>query len=127
MRIATILMLGVCRSANTMPHATRPKRQFDRIDKVWYTLTLSVNKKRRKHKMEGRIVTQVAVASTDTRIDGQHSRVTYYQESDTAAYYVTDAERAELCQLAQEQTISLADDEMIDLIDGIGERGVVFM
>ena len=70
---------------------------------------------------------QVAVASTDKRIDGQHSRVTYYQECDIEAYYVTDAELAELCQLAQDQTVSLADDEMIDLIDGIGERGVVFM
>ena len=70
---------------------------------------------------------QVAVASTDTRINDQHSRVTYYEERDAEAYYVTDAELVELCQLAQEQTISLADDEMIDLIDGIGERGVVFM
>ena len=71
---------------------------------------------------------QVAVASTDTRINGQHSSVTYYQElDDMPAYYVTDAELAELCRLAQEQTVSVADDELIDLIDSISENGRVFM
>ena len=70
---------------------------------------------------------QVAVASTDTRIDGQHGRVTYYQESDIDAYYVSDEELAELCRLVQEQTVSVADDELIELIDGLGENGKVFM
>ena len=70
---------------------------------------------------------QVAVASTDKRIAGQHSRVAYYQECDIDAYYVTDAELAELCRLAQEQTVSVADAELIDLIDGMGDNGRVFM
>ena len=70
---------------------------------------------------------QVAVASTTSRIKGGHSSVTYYQESDIEAYYVTDEEIAELCQLYAEQTVSVADDELIELIDGIGENGRVFM
>ena len=71
---------------------------------------------------------QVAVASTDSRIAGKRSSVTYYQESDDMpAYYVTDAELAELCRLYAEQTVSVADDELIDLIDNIGENGRVFM
>ena len=73
---------------------------------------------------------QVAVASTDTRINGKHSSVTYYVESDDLpAYYVTDAELAELCRLAQEQTVTLPDDEIIELIDtiGAGAPGSVFM
>ena len=43
------------------------------------------------------------------------------------AYYITDAELAELCRLAREQTVSVADDELIDLIDGMDENGMVFM
>ena len=70
---------------------------------------------------------QVAVASTDKRIAGQHSSVTYFEERDMEAYYITDAELAELCRLAQEQTVSVADAELIDLIDGMGENGRVFM
>ena len=73
---------------------------------------------------------QVAVASTDSRINGRHSSVTYYQElDDMPAYYVTDAEFAELCRLAQEQTVTLPDDEIIALIDTIGASapGSVFM
>ena len=72
-------------------------------------------------------MSQVAVASTDSRINGRHSSVTYYQESDVEAYYVTDEEIAELCRLYAEQTVSVADDELIDFIDGIGENGRVFM
>ena len=73
---------------------------------------------------------QVAVASADTRINGQHSSVTYYQElADMPAYYVTDAELAELCRLYAEQTVTLPDDEIIELIDtiGAGAPGSVFM
>ena len=71
---------------------------------------------------------QVAIAGTDSRINGRHSRVTYYRElDDMPAYYVTDAELAELCELAREQTVSVADDELIDLIDGMGDKGRVFM
>ena len=120
-------MLGVGRYANTLHRAAPTKRQFGALGILWYTCTLSVNGKRRKHKMEGRIVAQVAVAGTDSRINGKRSSVTYYQECDIDAYYVTDAELAELCQLAQEQTVSVADDELIDLIDGMGENGRVFM
>ena len=62
---------------------------------------------------------QVPVASTDTRIGNTHSRVTYYEERDIEAYYVTDRELADLCRLLQEQTVSLADDKLVDLIDSI--------
>ena len=70
---------------------------------------------------------QVAIASTDTRINGMHSSVTYYEECDIAAHYVTDEEIAELCRLYAEQTVSVADNELIELIDSIGENGRVFM
>ena len=70
---------------------------------------------------------QVAVASTTSRIHGQYSSVTYYRECDIDAYYVSDEELAELCRLAQEHTISLADDELTELIDGMDENGMVFM
>ena len=70
---------------------------------------------------------QVAVASTTSGINGKHSMVTYYQECDAEAYYVTDAELADLCRLAQTQTIELADAELIELIDGMGDNGRVFM
>ena len=72
---------------------------------------------------------QVAVASTDTRIGNTHSRVTYYEEHDIEAYYVTDAELAELCRLAAERTITVANDELVDMIDNIrtGENRRVFM
>ena len=72
-------------------------------------------------------MSQVAVASTDKRIDGQHSRVAYYEECDIDAYYVSDEELVELCRQAQEQTVSVADAELIDMIDSIGENGRVFM
>ena len=70
---------------------------------------------------------QVAVASTTSRINGKHSMVTYCVELAMPAYYVTDSELAELCRLAQAQTITLADDELTDLIDSMGDNGRVFM
>ena len=72
-------------------------------------------------------MSQIAVASTTSRINGKRSSVTYYEERDMEAYYITDAELAELCRLYAEQTISLADNELIDLIDGMGANGGVFM
>lgn len=70
---------------------------------------------------------QVAVASTDTRIGNTHSRVTLYEEQ--GIELVTDEELAELCHFAQELTICLAYDRIIDLIDGLGASasGRVFM
>jgi len=44
---------------------------------------------------------QVAVASTDSRIGNTHSRVTYYEEQSIEAYYVTDAELAEMKALVE--------------------------
>ena len=69
---------------------------------------------------------QVAVASTTSRINGQHSSVTYFEELDAEAYYVTDSELAELCFQSRYRTINLANDDMLDLIDGM-EGGIVFM
>ena len=65
---------------------------------------------------------QVAIASTDTRIDGKHSRVAYYEERDMEAYYITDEALAQLCQDQHRRTIALPDDMLIDLIDDIGEN-----
>ena len=76
-------------------------------------------------------MSQVVVASPDSRIDGQHSRVTYYEESDIEAYYVTNEELAELCRMAAEDTISMSPDDLADVIDGIEDtetrNGRVFM
>lgn len=63
---------------------------------------------------------QVAVSSTDTRTSNTHSRVTYYEERDAEAYYVTDEELADLCRLLQEQTVSMPNADLIDLIDALG-------
>ena len=70
-------------------------------------------------------MSQVAVASTQSRIDDRHNRVILYVEQDIEP--VTDEELAELCRLAAEQTINLADAELIDLIDRMGQNGRVFM
>lgn len=76
-----------------------------------------------------RATRQVAVASTDSRIGNTHSRVTYFEERDMEAYFVTDEELAELCRLAGEQTINLADDKLTDIIDRMGASasGRVFL
>lgn len=62
---------------------------------------------------------QLAIASTDTRIDNTHSRVTYFEERDIEAYYITDRELAELCRLAAERIITIANGELVDMIDNI--------
>lgn len=70
---------------------------------------------------------QLPVSSVQSRIDGQHSGVTYYQECEVEL--VTDEELAELCRLAAEQTINMASDKLIDYIDSLdaSESGRVFM
>ena len=76
---------------------------------------------------------QVAVAGTDSRINGQYSSVTYYQECDIDQ--LTDEQLADMfdwstrthCYLTPDQTVSVADDKLIDIIDGMGENGRVFM
>ena len=125
--IVAILLLEVCRYALTLHHATPTKRQFGALWDMWYTCTLSVNEKWRKHKRGERIMPQVAIAGTDTRINGQHSRVTYYQELDAPAYHVTDTEIDNLCCQSRYRTINLANEDMLDLIDSMGENGRVFM
>ena len=77
---------------------------------------------------------QVAVASTDKRIDGQHSRVVYYQECDIDQ--LTDGQIADMfdwstrthCFLAPDPAVILiANADILDIIDRMGENGMVFM
>lgn len=70
---------------------------------------------------------QVAITSTDSRIGNKHNRVIYFEEQDIEP--VTDQELAELCRLAQAQTINLPNAELTDLIDGMGSSasGRVFL
>lgn len=70
-------------------------------------------------------MSQVAVSSVHSRTGGRHSSVIYFEEQDIEP--VTDQEIIELCRLAQAQTINLPNDKLIDLIDGLGESGRVFM
>lgn len=74
-------------------------------------------------------MTQVPVASTHSRIGNTHSRITYFDECDIEAYYVTNRELAELCQRSRYRAINLANDELLDLIDRLNpcENRRVFM
>ena len=80
------------------------------------------------------MIPQAAIASTTSRINGKHSKVVYYQECDIDR--LTDEQIADMfdwstrthCYLAPDPAVILiANADMLDLIDGMGENGVVFM
>jgi len=79
------------------------------------------------HRRGDRIMSQAAVAGSQSRIGNRHNRVTFYEERDIEL--VTDAELAELCRLAAECTINIAPDRLTEIIDSLGTsgKGRVFM
>ena len=76
---------------------------------------------------------QVAIASTDTRINGQHSRVTYFEEPDASFDYdvdgLTHEEFAELSMQFAAMLLIVDDDTLVAIIDALedGEEDRAYM